>query len=43
MAVNAVKEIITLCCETHMKFIHILCGENVDIFMLKQVVHIETT
>jgi hypothetical protein len=37
------REIIAVCSEIHTKHINTLCGQNVELFSLKLVVHIVTT
>jgi len=37
------REIIAVCSEIHTKHINTLCGQNVELFSVKLVVHIETT
>jgi len=36
------KEIIVVCSEIHTKHINTLCGQNVELFNVKLVVHIVT-
>jgi len=36
-------EIMAVCSEIHTKHIITLCGQNVELFTVKLVVHIETT
>ena len=37
------REIIAVCSQIHTKHINTLCGQNVELFIVKLVVHIETT
>ena len=37
------REIITVCSQIHTKHINTLCGQNVELFNVKLVVHIVTT
>jgi len=37
------REIIAVCSEFHTKHINTLCGQNVDLLIVKLVVHIVTT
>jgi hypothetical protein len=37
------KETVAVYCENHKEHINTLCGQNADVNMLKQVVHIATT
>jgi hypothetical protein len=37
------KEIIALCSENYTKHINTLCGQNEELLIVKQVVHIVTT
>ena len=37
------REIIAVCSQTHTKHINTLCGQNVELFNVKLMVHIVTT
>jgi hypothetical protein len=37
------REIIAVCSQIHTKYIHTLCGQNVELSNVKLVVHIVTT
>jgi len=37
------REIIAVCSQIHTKHINILCGQNVELLIVKLVVHIVTT
>ena len=37
------REIIAVCSEIHTKYKNALCGQNVELFYVKLVVHIVTT
>jgi hypothetical protein len=37
------REIIAVCCEINTKHINTLCGQNVELFTVKLVVHVITT
>jgi len=37
------RDIITVCSEIHTKHINTLCGQNVEFFNVKLMVHIVTT
>jgi len=36
-------EIIAVCSEIHTKYINTVCGQNVELLIVKLAVHIETT
>jgi hypothetical protein len=37
------REIMAICSEIHLKYVNVLCGQNVELLFVKLMVHIVTT